>query len=153
MGRGDGGAELFEGQKMGVEAAPPDHVAAGRRQRDLAAAGQQRPRQQDRGADPRAQFGVEIGGANLLGVDRKRVAALPLRRGADRPDQLDQRFGIANARDVLQRHRVLGQQRRGDDRQRRVLVAGGLDGARQPVTAFNDVLKAAAPRLTRRRSR
>ena len=50
----DGGAQLLEGQKMRVETPPADDVAAGRRQRHLAAAGQQRPGQQDRGADPRA---------------------------------------------------------------------------------------------------
>jgi hypothetical protein len=63
--RGDGGAQLLEGQEMRVEAAPADDVAAGRRQR-LAAAGQQRARQQDRGADSRAEFGIEIGGADFL---------------------------------------------------------------------------------------
>ena len=54
VGGGDGSAELFERQKMGVEPAATDDVAAGRRQLDLAAARQQRSRQQDRGADPRA---------------------------------------------------------------------------------------------------
>src|SRR5215218_7548823 len=48
-----------------------------RRQRHLAATGQQRPGQQDRGADPRTEFGVEIGGADFLGVNRQRVALFP----------------------------------------------------------------------------
>ena len=125
---------------MRVEAPPADDVAAGRRQRHLAAAGEQRPGQQDRGADPRAEFGIEIGGADVLGVDRERVARLPFGRGADRADQFDQRLGVADARHVLQRDRMLGEQRGGDDRQRRVLVAGRLDRAREPVAAFNDVL-------------
>ena len=60
----------------------------------------------------------------LLGVDRERVALAPFGRRADRADQLHQRLGVANARDVLERDRMLGQQRRGDDRQRGVLVAG-----------------------------
>ncbi len=66
VGGGDRGAELLEGQEMRVETPAADDVAAGRRQRHLAAAGQQRPRQQDRGADPRAQLRIEIGGANAL---------------------------------------------------------------------------------------
>ena len=37
---GDGGAQLLEGQKMRVQTPPADHVAAGRRQRHLTAAGQ-----------------------------------------------------------------------------------------------------------------
>jgi hypothetical protein len=43
----------------------------------IAAAGKQRSRQQDRGADPRAQHRIEIGRANILGVDGKRVALPP----------------------------------------------------------------------------
>ena len=101
VGGGDRGAELFEGQKMRVEPAPADDVAAGRRQHHLAAAGQQRSRQQDRGADPRAQLRIEIGGANAFGVDGERVARLPFGRCADRADQFDQRFGIANPRHVF----------------------------------------------------
>ena len=85
--------------------------------------------------------GIEIGGANVLGVDGQRVARPPFGRRADRADQLDQRFGVANPGHVFEGDRMLGQQRRRDDRQRGVLVAGRLDGARQPVTAFNDVLK------------
>jgi hypothetical protein len=72
--RRDGGAQLLEGEEMRVEATAADDVAAGRRQRHLAAAGEQRPGQQDRGADPRAEFGIEIGGADFLGVDRQRIA-------------------------------------------------------------------------------
>ena len=44
-------AELLEGEEVRVDATAPDDVAAGRRQHDMAAAGQQRARQQDRGAD------------------------------------------------------------------------------------------------------
>ena len=101
---------------MRVEAPPADDIAAGRRQRHLAAAGEQWPSQQDRGANPRAQFRIEIGGADAFGVDRQRVALEPFGRRADRPDQFDQGFGIANARNVFQRDRVFGQQGGRDDR-------------------------------------
>src|SRR6478609_726882 len=73
-------------------------------------------------------------------MDRERVARPPFGRSANRADQFDQRFGVANARDVFQRHRMFGEQSGGDDRQGRVLVAGRLDRARQPLTALNDVL-------------
>ena len=43
--RRDGGAQLLEGEEMRVEATAADDIAAGRRQRHLAAAGQQRPGQ------------------------------------------------------------------------------------------------------------
>jgi len=91
---------------MGVETPPADDVAAGGRQHHLAAAGKQRSRQQDRGAYPRAQHRIEIGCANALGVDVKRVALPPFGGRADRPDKFHQRFGIANARDIFQRDRM-----------------------------------------------
>jgi hypothetical protein len=75
----------------------------------IAAAGQQRSRQQDRGADPRAQHRIEIGRANIFGVDGKRVALPPFGCGADRADQFHQGFGIANARNIFKRNRMLGQ--------------------------------------------
>ncbi len=140
VGGDDGRAELLEGQEMGVEAPPADDVAARRRQRDLAAAGQKRTREQDRGADADAQLRIEIGGANGLGVDREPVAPAPLGRGADRADQFHQGLGVANARDVVERDRMLGQKGGRDDRQRGVLVAGRLDRALQAVAAFDDVL-------------
>ena len=138
--RGDGGAQLLEGEEMRVETTAADDIAAGRRQRHLAATGQQRPGQQDRGTDPRAEFGIEIGGADFLGVDSKRIACFPFGRSADRADQFDQRLGVADARHVFQRDRMLGEQGGRDDRQRGILVAGRLDRSREPVAAFNDVL-------------
>ena len=140
VGRGDLGAQLFEREHMRVQTAAADDVAAGRRQHHFAAAGEQGAREQDRGADADAELGVEIGGADALGVDMKRIAGGPFRRRADRADQLDQRLGVADPRHVLQRYRMLGEQGGGDDRQRRILVAGRLDRAREPVTALDDVL-------------
>ena len=40
VGRGDGGAELLEGQEMRIETPPPNDVSAGGRQGHLATAGQ-----------------------------------------------------------------------------------------------------------------
>ncbi len=129
VGRLHRGPELFEGQEMRVEAPPADDVAARWRQHHLAAAGEQRPRQQDRGADARAENRIEIGGADVLGVNGEPVAPAPFGGRADRADQFHQRFGVANPRDVVERDRMLGQEGGGNDRQRRILVAGRLDGA------------------------
>ena len=139
-GCGDGSAELFEGQEMRIEPATADDVATGRRQYHLAATRQQGAREQDRSTDPRAKFRVEVGGTNILGVNDKGVGLSPFGGRADRADQFHQRFGIANPRDVIERDGVFGQKRRGDNRQRRILVAGRLDGAGEPVAALNDVL-------------
>ena len=70
---------------MGVDAAPADDVAAGRREGDAAEARQHRAGQQDRGADPGAERGIERLGLDALGVDAHGVGPDPLdrrRRGA-----------------------------------------------------------------------
>ncbi len=94
----------------------------------------------------RTASGSRSAARTSLGVDRERVASPPFGGRADRADQLHQRFGIADPRHVLQRDGMLGQQRRGDDRQRGVLVAGRLDGAGQAVAALDDVLDGRCPR-------
>ena len=142
-------AELLEGEEMGVEPAAADDVAPGRRQRHFAAAGEQGAGQQDRGADANAEIRIEIGGADLLGVDREPVAAAPFGGGADRADQFDQGLGVTDARHVVERDGVLGQQRCGDDRQRGVLVARRLDRALEPVAALDDVLNGRHARRVR----
>ena len=55
---GDRGAELLESEIVRIKTPPADDVAARRRQHYLAAAGKQRPYQQDRGADPRAKLRI-----------------------------------------------------------------------------------------------
>jgi hypothetical protein len=42
--------------------------------------------------------------------------------------QLEQRFDVADARDVVDAAGPVGEDGRGEDRERRVLVAGGPDG-------------------------
>ena len=83
IGRRNGRAKLFEGQKMRVEPPASDHIAARRWQRHLAAAGEQRAGQKDGGANPGAEHGIKVGCANVLGVDREPVATAPFGRGTD----------------------------------------------------------------------
>ena len=71
------GAELLEGEEMRIEPAPADHVAARRRQHHLTAACQQWSRKQDRRADPRTEFRIEIGGANAFGMNGERIGLQP----------------------------------------------------------------------------
>ncbi|MGY4432401.1 hypothetical protein ACVWWO_004878 [Bradyrhizobium sp. F1.13.1] len=101
VGRGDLGSQLLECEDMRVEPAAADDVAAGRRQHHFAAAGEQGAREQDRGADADAQVRIEIGGADALGVNMKRIAGGPFRGSADRADQFDQRLGVTDPRHVF----------------------------------------------------
>ena len=72
-----------EGQQVGVHAPAADEVAARQRQVHLAAAGEQRPGQQQRGPQAAAEVGVELGRAHPVGAQRERVRAR--RRARSRP--------------------------------------------------------------------
>ncbi len=77
-------AERAERVEVRIEPAAADHVAAGRRQQRLAEAGEQRPGDQERGADPLGQGGVDVGLASPRRPAGRRCcrrAARPSRRG------------------------------------------------------------------------
>ena len=59
-----------QGVNVRVEPAAADHVAARRRDARAAEAGEQRPGEQERGADPAAEVGVELGLLRVLGSIR-----------------------------------------------------------------------------------
>ena len=61
-------------------------------------------------------------------------------RHAEVLEQLEQRLGVPDVRDVVQRHVLVREQRAGQQRQRGVLVSGGHDGAGQRHAAFDDEL-------------
>ena len=56
-------------------------------------------------------------------------SALPVDAHAEVGEQLQHRLDVADARDVVQHHLLVGEQAAGEQRQRRVLVAGGHDRA------------------------
>ena len=134
----DGGAELLEREEMGVHAAPADHVTTRRRQRDRAEPGEHRPREQDGRADLGAESRVERLGTHRVGVHLHRVRRRPLGRGAEVLEHREHRFDVANAGDVVQLDDAVGEQGGGEDRERRVLVAGRTHGAAQRTTAANE---------------
>ena len=91
----------------------------------------------------RHSCGSRIRRAHRLRVDAQRVRPRPFEHRAGRLHQLHQRLDVANARDVLEQHRVFGEQRRANDWQRRVLVARRSDVARQSLPALDDILQCA----------
>jgi putative component of toxin-antitoxin plasmid stabilization module len=125
----DDGAERAEGVEVRVEAAAPDHVAAGRRQQRLAEAREQRPGDEEGGADLLRQVRVDRGLGHRIGLQRHRVPVAPLDLHAEVLEQRNQRLGVADVRHVVQDDLLVGQQAGSQQRQRRVLVAGGHDGA------------------------
>ena len=127
----DRGAERAERVEVRVEPPAADHVAAGRRHVRAAEAGQQRAGEQERGADPLGQLAVDLAAVDARGVDRDLAAPSHCDPGAELLEQQGHRLHVPDPRDVAQDHLVVGEQARGQDRQRAVLVAGGNDRARQ----------------------
>src|SRR5215218_4214443 len=127
-----------EGQQVGVEPAAADHVAAGGRQQAVARPGHQRRRQQHRRPDAGAQDRVQRRPVQAPGVDPDLVGAGPLHRGPGRGDQLQHGLHVQDLGDVVQHHRLVGQQRGGHDGQGGVLVPGRADGAAQRLPALDD---------------
>ena len=130
----DRGTELLERQEVRVHPAPADHVSAGRRERDRAEAGEQRPGQQDRRADPGAERRVERLGPHASRVDPDQVGAGPFDRGTEIDQDREHRLDIPDARDVVELHRDRrrGRWRRGSEaprsccrRDARYRAAGG----------------------------
>src|SRR5262249_10175704 len=74
---------------------------------------------------------------DLLRVDARLVRAGPLHVGADAREQAHHRLDVADARQVRELDRLVGEQARGQDRQRAVLVAGPAPAAGQRMPAFD----------------
>ncbi len=133
-------AEGAEGVEVRVEAAAADHVAAGRRQQRLAEAGEQRAGDEERGADALGQRRVHLGLGDLVGLERERVALAAVDVDAEVLEQHEQRLRVADPRHVVEHDLLVGEQAGGEERQGRVLVSGGDDGARERHPAFDDEL-------------
>jgi hypothetical protein len=92
------------------------------------------------GADAGAHRGIEVGRPHVLRMNAKRILPIPFALGPGGANKLDQRLDVADARHIVQLHRLVGNERRRHDRQGGVLVARRANGALQALTAFDDVL-------------
>ncbi len=133
----DLGAELLEGVDVRVERPPADEVAAGRREQCMPEAGEQRAGEQERAADAVGELLVDLGLRDAGGVDAHLVLARPLGVGAEIGEQREHRVDVADARDVAEHDRLVGEQARGEDRERPVLVAGDPDGPVERAPPFD----------------
>ena len=124
---------------MSVDTAATDDIATGRRQHHMAGTREKWSGEQDGGADLGAEVGIEIDGAHGFRRDGQLIIFGPGGFRAHRAHEIDEGFGVADTRYVIENDSLRSQQRRGNDRQRRVLVAAGLNRAGQPAPAFDDV--------------
>ena len=137
----DARAERAEGVEVRVEPAAADHVAAGRRQQRLAEAGEQRAGDEERRADPLGQRRGRP--PSCVTSSACSATVLPSRRSTVTPrssSSAEHRLRVADPRHVVEHDLLVRQQAGGQQRQGRVLVAGGHDGAGQRHAAFDDEL-------------
>ena len=114
---------------MRPDGAPRRKVAAGRRHEGAPAAREQRPQQQHRAAQPADQRAIGLVLGDLRAADAQRRAADAFDLGAEVEQQPRHHLDVGDARHVVQRAPLVGQQARRHQRQRRVLVAFDVDAA------------------------
>jgi hypothetical protein len=91
---------------------------------------QQRAEQQHRSPEPADQPALRLVALHLLAPDAQRARARALHLGAEVGQQAGHYLDVADARHVGEHALLVGEQARGNQRQRRVLVAAHDDPAR-----------------------
>ena len=134
----DARAEPLQRVDVRIEPAPADHVAARRRHACAAESRQQRAGEQERRSDPLGENRVDLGRRQPTRIDAHLVRPGPLGARASGTQQLEHRLDVADARDVGERDRLAGEQARGEDRQRAVLVPGSANAAVERVSTLDD---------------
>jgi hypothetical protein len=121
-----------------IDAAASDRVAA--RLGDICgtAARQQRAGQQTGRANFSREIGIRLGRTLPFRVNAHHVRFELLDGSSDSSHDLKHDAHVLNVRQVTQDDRLVGEQTRGKDRQRRILVAAGLDAPLKPPAAFDD---------------
>ena len=145
----DARAHRAERVEVRVEAAAADHVAAGRRHHGAVEAGQQRAREQERGADQLGELAVDLGVVDVRGAQRRPRSARARRPRRRSPCRISSIASTSRMRGTLRTSdRLVGEDAGGQDRERAVLVPGRHHGAGERRTAFDHELlhELAAPR-------
>jgi hypothetical protein len=121
-------------------------ISSGRCKDGPPAAREQRPEEQHRAAQAAHQRGVWFILDDIRAADPQRRAPDALNLGAKLQEQPRHHLDVPDAWNVGE-HALFGrQQARGQQRQRRILVAFDLHAAREPSPAFNQQCRHQTPR-------
>lgn len=131
-------AHGLETADMQVDRTRTDRATARQGHFGLAEARQHRAQHQDRGTHGLHQFVRRDQGFDAAGIDFDVELLVDDRLHAHAAEQFDHGGNVVQVRQVADGDRSIGQQGRGQDRQRRVLRAGNADFAIEAVTAGNN---------------
>ena len=120
-------AQLLQPADVQVDGPGADGAAARQRDARASAAGHQRPQHQAGGAHGLHQLVRRLGRCDRAACAGARVSPSIVDLRADIHQQPLHGADVAHPRDAVQRHRLGGEQRRGQRRQRRVLRSAGGD--------------------------
>ncbi len=123
---------------MRIEPPAADEVPAWRWHLGPSEARQQRTSKQKRRANLLRELRLEHGRIDTGTAERQLVLAAPTHADTDPLEDLEHGIDIADSRDVPDLEHSVGQYGRGQDRQRRVLVAGRNHGAAKRRAAGDD---------------
>src|SRR5207247_2827287 len=131
-------AERTQREEMRVVAPPPDDSAARRPEPRMFQPRDERRREQKRCAYLTAEVRRDLLALQPRGrdADRLRIELVDLR--TECAGDLEHSTHVADARDVVEGDRLVGEERRGDERQRLILVPRRTDLSAQRCTAFDD---------------
>ena len=129
-----------EGVEVRIEAAPSDHIAARGRHHGTAEAREQGSREQEGCANQLGELGLHLDLAHAGGAECELVGPAPADINAEAAQDVEHRVDVADARHVSDVNLLVGEHRRGEDRQGAVLVAGGRHRPRQWHAAFDEKL-------------
>ena len=133
-------AQRREAAKVGVEPPTADDIAAWRGERGGAETGQQRTGQQDRSAELAAKIGRRLAVGDATVVDLYGVRPKPLVAAPHALHDLEHDEHIFNARNVVERHGLIGDERGRKYGQHLVLRASGPYRASKRMAPLNDEL-------------
>ena len=122
---------------MGIDPAAADDISARRRHGGGAEAGEQRPREENGRADLVGKLLVELRRGQAGRVDAHLVRADPVGFRARAANEGEHRVHIADPRHVFELDGLAREQRRGENRQGGVLVAGSLHAPRERVPSLD----------------
>jgi hypothetical protein len=136
----DARTQRLQPEHVRVDTPATDLIAAGVREARFTLAGQQRTREDETTPNPAQQGGIGSGGRDAAGAKGDRVRVVPLDVHAEPLDQAQHGAHVGDVGQIAQAYRLVGEERRRDQREGGVLVAARTHRPHERRLALDDEL-------------